>query len=147
MTADLYAAYAAELRAYARRLGATPEDAEDVVQTAFVKMLSSSYQERGMARAWLYEVVRCRVIDMRRKAAHYPAGSAEPSYDPFERVIDALDAAAAARMLKRLPPNQARALWLHVAEDRSLEDTARTMGRTVGAVKSLCHRARASLTQ
>lgn len=144
--ADLHSQCYAELCAYARRHGVAASDIEDVVQTAFLQALGGVYTEQGAGRAWLYRVVASRSIDWRRKQQRertVPLFEAhEPSYDPTPAVLARLDVLG---LLPTLPALQRQVVWLHLGEGLSLEETAARMGRTVGAVKSLCHRARVRL--
>lgn len=66
--AALFQRHRRELLAYATRLVARPEVAEELVQDAAVRMLASTVPgEPGEARAWLFKVVTHLGIDYLRR--------------------------------------------------------------------------------
>src|SRR5690242_20081347 len=71
---QLYEAHAPALRGYIRRQLDDVADAEDVCQEVFLDALEhlASYEERGLARAWLYRIARSRIGDARRTARRRP---------------------------------------------------------------------------
>lgn len=75
--ADLFAAHSAELLAYARRRGARPADAEDVVAETFVvawRRFDDLPQDA--ARAWLFGIARRVLANQVRSTARRAARSA-----------------------------------------------------------------------
>ncbi len=90
--------YRGELLAFARRLGAG-DDAEDVVQEAFLRAL-----ERPPAtapRAWLYRVVLNLLRDRGRRRGRWPALAARVAVEPVDRGVGPAAAAAAADLADR----------------------------------------------
>ena len=145
---QLYERYAPQVHRYiASRLG-DPVLAEDVCSDVFVKMLEGldRYEDRGWPfSAWLYRIAYARTIDALRRKERHAQVDLEPwdlSDDGPDMALDEqLNRAALRRAFPRLCPNQRRVLMLRYIYGLSLEETARQMGRSVGAIKSLQHRA------
>ena len=145
---QLYERYAPQVHRYiASRLG-DPVLAEDVCSDVFVKMLEGldRYEDRGWPfSAWLYRIAYARTIDALRRKERHAQVDLEPwdlSDDGPDTALDEqLNRAALRRAFPRLCPNQRRVLMLRYIYGLSLEETARQMGRSVGAIKSLQHRA------
>lgn len=77
---ELYRRHVRSALAVARRQGAAPELAEEVVQEAFVSLWRRAAQyraDRGSVPAWLATIVRNRVTDAWRRAAARPSQVAE----------------------------------------------------------------------
>lgn len=141
MLESLYEQYSRDLYAFARRQGATHEDAEDIVQAVFLSALKG-YEDRGYPKAWLYRVAYSRLIDLRRKMVRHPeAAEVEQPFEIEDSIVARLDCTA---QIKRLTPQQRKAMVLHHWYGLSLVETAARMGCAPGTVKSLCYRARAT---
>jgi RNA polymerase sigma-70 factor, ECF subfamily len=132
------------------RCGRDAAQAEDAVQDALVRahraILGGKVPED--TQAWLFAIVRNRCADFHRAArptselpAELPADapSALELVERGERVALALDAVG------RLPLAQRTALVGRELEGRSYEELAQRQATTVGAIKSLLHRARSTL--
>src|SRR5689334_4587988 len=85
---QLCAAYWYPLYAYVRRRGHGPEDAEDLVQGFFVRLLKRDYfaaasRERGRLRSFLIHQMDCWMTDdsRRRTAAKRGGGQSPVSLD------------------------------------------------------------------
>jgi RNA polymerase sigma-70 factor (ECF subfamily) len=72
LLASLYAAHRTAVLAFARRLGATDVDAEDVCADVFVVALKrlDSFQGQSTPRTWLLGITRRVMSDRRRSASH-----------------------------------------------------------------------------
>jgi RNA polymerase sigma-70 factor (ECF subfamily) len=129
------------------RLG-DPELARDVQSEVFVRMLEGigSYEDRGWPiSAWLYRIAHARTVDALRRKDRSRQTSLEPwsilTDGPDEDLELSADKAAVRRALARLGDSQRQVLTLRFIYGLSLEETAKQMGRTVGSIKSLQHRA------
>ena len=121
----LVEAHGDELLAHARRL-AGPENAEDVLQDAFLRALRAYPRLRHAEhlRAWLYRVTTTAAIDAHRSRRRevptddVPAGSTEDEYDSgaFEALIASL------------PETAQAALKLRFVEDLDYEGIAGRLG-------------------
>ena len=135
--AELVDRYAAALVLYARQWCASPED---VVQTAFLKLVSVRTPPDNLL-PWLYRVVRNGAIDASRAARRrhrYEAAAADtapkwfaPSYDPT-----GLDARAAAAALADLPAETREIMVAHLWGGLTFEQIA----EAVGSSAATCYR-------
>jgi RNA polymerase sigma factor (sigma-70 family) len=150
----LYDRYRLRLVRFARRIlsGAT-DDAEDVVQEAFLRAHTAL---RGTDRAivlgpWLYTIVRNRALDVRRSRSLFlechhcrpvsllPSGDPELSTDQRDRLRRVVD------HIGHLPERERRALVLRAFEGRTHAELAARLDTSVPATKALVFRARAQL--
>jgi RNA polymerase sigma factor (sigma-70 family) len=138
------------LRYATSRCGRDAALAEDAVQDALVRAHRAIVAGKVPvdARAWLFAIVRNRCHDYFRAARptaplppELPGGSpsAFEEVERGERLAGALDA------VDRLPTAQRAAILGRELEGRSYEDIAERQSTMVAAVKSLLHRARATL--
>lgn len=68
--AEIFATYRSRLLAFIRSRVRTAEDAQDILQEVFLKLIVSSDKgELYQVSGWLYETARNRIIDHRRKAS------------------------------------------------------------------------------
>jgi RNA polymerase sigma-70 factor (ECF subfamily) len=129
--------------------------AEDLTAEVFLKALEGlpGYQFTGAPFvAWLYRIARARTIDHWRQQQRRPESpllDTLPSGDPQpeELVAGWTRWEAVLEVLPQLTDEQQQAIVLRFVEEMSLEETALTMNKTVGAVKALQHRALASLAR
>jgi RNA polymerase sigma-70 factor (ECF subfamily) len=135
------------------RLG-DPELARDIQSEVFLRMLEGigSYEDRGWPiSAWLYRIAHARTVDALRRRGRQPNVPLEPwsalADGPEEDLELSADKAALRRGMARLNESQRRVLTLRFIYGLSLEETARQLGRTLGSVKSLQHRAVERLAQ
>jgi RNA polymerase sigma-70 factor (ECF subfamily) len=127
--------------------------AEDLTGTVFVRVVEHLdgfvYQGRPLL-SWLYTIARNVVVDHRRRTSGRTIVPLDESL-----VTGALDVERAAERalvqrqlaaaLNRLTEEQRQVILLKFIEEMSNEEVADVLGKTVGAVKSLQHRALASL--
>ena len=126
------------------------EDAEDAVQDAFAKYITAApgFPNEEQERAWLIRVTVNRSLDLLRKKTHR-------NHVPLEELEEVLPAAeepqdSAADLwdtLKRIPEKFRAAIVLHHLEGCSVEQTARTLGVSVSAVKMRLSRGRDALKE
>lgn len=151
---DAFAAIYLQLRTPVFRylLAATRnrDEAEDMLADVFVEVASGIRRFEGTADAfvgWVFTIARNDVRDRQRRRARRtveptpdpPEPDAQP--DPAEGVAARMDAFDALRALERLTTDQREVLLMRFVADRSLEEVAAALGKPIGAVKSLQHRA------
>ncbi len=131
------------------------QDAEDLLQTALVRVAGHWDDARRAPEAYAYRVLvnlaRDRHRRARRRILTLPLGEGSASAaggDPTE-VVDERDAVAQA--VAALPARQREAVTLRFLADLSVAQTAAAMGTSQGAVKThtsrALHRLRAVLTE
>ena len=124
-------------------------DVEDVTSEVFLAAFRGISRFEGDAaalRAWLFSLAHRRRVDAIRRAVRRPqvvdAGlDDDPRREPSAEDNALAHTGGALALLHRLTEDQREVLALRVVADLSLEDTAVALGRSVGAVKSLQHRA------
>ena len=139
--AELYEQNFERVYAFVARRVRDRAEAEDVVSEVFYKALKGidGYEERGVPFvAWLYTIARNVVCDRARQT-----GREEPLDDRDEPSSsdDVERRALLFRLVDTLPTAQRDVLVARFAEQRSIADVARQLGRSEGAVKQLQLRA------
>ena len=127
------------------------EDAADVVQDAFLRLLDAASRYRPTAgfKTYLYQIISRLCLDRaKKKQPLYLREIPEipdPSPDAGEAMVHNETAAAVRVALDALPPRQRMAVILKYYEGLSYADIAKAMGITVKAVERLLDRARKML--
>lgn len=120
--------------------GGNAADAEDVMQDVFLRLLTKApaFRDDDHARAWLLRVTANRARDLLRAARRrdVPLEAAEEARAPEEPPGETLEAVLA------LPPKLRGAVHLFYYEELTVEETAKALGVTPGAVKTRLSRAR-----
>ena len=138
----------------ARWLTGTREDAQDVVQEAFVQAIAHGHRVRGSdGRAWLLAIVRngCYTLHRRRRvraaedfdeARH---SDATASVSPEASAIARETSERVRRAVAALPPEFREAIVLREFEGLSYKEMASVIDAPIGTVMSRLSRARALL--
>lgn len=147
---QLYRSIAPSVRGYLISRGA--QDADDLVGEVFLQLarnLATFEGDEASFRAWVFTIAHHRVIDEHRRRRRRPAISVadvpEVAGTDENEMMGGLLTAEARALLDELTEEQREVLLLRVFADLSLEDVSRIVGRPVSAVKSLQHRALATL--
>jgi RNA polymerase sigma-70 factor, ECF subfamily len=123
-------------------------DAREVTQDTFVKAFQAidQYDPRFAFTSWLFTIARRKCIDHHRAAPPEPEPAPSqpaPQPDPGELLARTEDRRALWTLASKLLPDaQFQALWLRYAEDMSVAEIARVLGKTRTHVKVLLFRAR-----
>lgn len=145
--ADLYTAYAPQIRRYlVRVLGETAAD--DVLADTFECVLRDlpHYQDRGHPiTSWIYRIAHARAMDALRCARRHPTvpiDTAPVASDGPEAAVLAADEQAWVRSLitAHLHGPQRAVIWLRYVADLPTCEVAARLGLTEGAVKALQQR-------
>jgi RNA polymerase sigma-70 factor (ECF subfamily) len=148
--ATLIGRYSDPLYRHALGMTGSPDVAEDILQTSFIKAYSHLSEVRGRFDAWLFRIVAngCKdwLKNIRRTHLSYdeddqPSGYATPDED-LDRTELRTDLDSA---LAQLAPSLREAFIMKHVEGRSYEEMADLLGTTVGALKMRVHRAREAL--
>ncbi|MFL5844037.1 MAG: RNA polymerase sigma factor [Solirubrobacteraceae bacterium] len=137
---ELYRRHVRAALLVARRQGASPELAEEVVQEAFVSLWRRSTQfqpHRGSVSAWLATIVRNRVTDAWRRAGARPSQVPEESAPEAAALadVDPAEQMAVRELLSTLPDEQRSALVLSYFGGLTHEQIADACGWPLGTVK------------
>jgi len=138
-----------QLRTYVRYRVGDAAVAEDLASQVFAEAIAgiSKYHYRGIPiRAWFYRIARNLSNDYVRKNRYRPDVALQPNEAPspmrlLERDLEERQLTAA---LKRLTDEQRQVLVLRFILDHSVAETAEMMSKSIGAVKTLQHRALAA---
>ncbi|MGD8627515.1 MAG: sigma-70 family RNA polymerase sigma factor [bacterium] len=147
-----------------RRMTETDEDAEDVLQEAFIKAFKSlgRFREKSKFSTWLYRItVNQALMKLRKKkldavSLDEPVATEEGSVqrdieddtlDPLDKLIETESLETLDMAIADLPPGYRAVFVLRHVEELSTEETARILKISVPAVKSRLHRTRAALKE
>lgn len=134
------------------RLGRV-EDAEDLAIDTMTRSLTrlDLFHDQGVAfSSWVYRIAHNATIDHYRrqgKATLLPLESATlpTSADPSELALEHLSNEELRQALRDLTDEQQQVLILRFFQDLTAVQVAQIVGKSVGAVQALQHRALASL--
>lgn len=148
----IYHALAGSVASYLRWNGAA--DVESLTNEVMAQVHRNLGRFNGDVpafRSWVFTIAHHRMVDDRRSRDRRPViadaeiqegattGNAE------EDALQLLSDDRLRELLGRLSPDQRDVLLLRVVADLSLEDAAEALGKQRGAIKSLQHRALATL--
>lgn len=155
--------YRPVLTAFARRMGLSENDADEVAQEVLARFVerfrAGEYErDRGRLRSWIFGIARTRVADSKRARARRRVArgtsalfavqdEAEPETafnDEWRRAM-LRHAFAELRATKRHEPKSLRALELLVLEQRPAKDVAQELGMTANSLYVVRHRGLQSL--
>jgi RNA polymerase sigma-70 factor (ECF subfamily) len=142
----------------AYRMLGTRQDAEDVVQDAYLRFRSADLGEVRTPAAWLYTIVTRLCIDVLRRLKtereqYIGPWLPEPWLGADEAIPSAQDAAELASdlsvgfllMLDNLTPHERAAFLLREVFERDYSELAQVLGRSEVACRQLVHRAKEHL--
>lgn len=153
--AELYHLHAGEIFRYCLFRVGDQATAEDLTEEVFLNMVEAlpRYVNQGAPfAAWLYRIAHHRVVDYHRRMVHrqteaLPENLMDGASDPEDQAIHQAEIRRLKNALARLDDEQQTVLQLRFVEGYSLEETARLLGKTVGAIKARQHRALRQLAQ
>jgi RNA polymerase sigma-70 factor (ECF subfamily) len=130
---------------YLRASGAI--ESEDLLSDVFLDVTRSLRRFQGdddALRRWVFTIAHNRLVDERRRIARRRKVAAAELVQPMRPPPEPFDAELEAA-LRQLTQDQQDVVVLRFVADFPLETVAAMMGRRVGAVKALQHRALAQL--
>jgi len=148
--------YRARIVALARRMlaAASPDEAEDVAQEAFVAAYDKrlSFQRGEPFRPWLYRIAVNRCLDRLRARSRRPVvveitdvPAALAGGDSVEALLTEEGEQLLSAAVAALPPKLRAVFLLRHLDDLSYEEIAVAVGVPLGTVKTHLFRARARL--
>jgi RNA polymerase sigma-70 factor (ECF subfamily) len=150
---ELYDRYAPRIYAYVYRRVGDAFLAEDLTGDVFVRVIQAIQSERfwhTSFRAWLYRIAHNLVVDhFRRQSSvvelELDEGLVTAEDDPASAVAERLSHGQVKAAISRLTPDQQQVLALRFGEGMKAREVADVIGKSVGAVEALQHRALAAL--
>jgi len=151
--AAIYDDYHQPVYRYVHRQVGDVEAARDLTAEVFQRFLQAMGNGRGPDQhlaAWLYRTAHNTVIDyyrrqQHRQHLHLDEGLVNADDDPAGTAERNISAAQVRAALQHLTPDQQQVIVLKFLEGMSNQEVAAALGKPVGAVKSLQHRALAAL--
>ena len=151
---ELYLIHFDRIYSYLHMSVGSRHDAEDLTTQTFVKMLESIGRFRWRSApfsAWLFRIAHNLAMDHFRARRRWqpeeeipePAGVEEDSAE--EQALASIGDASLMELIARLSPEQRQVLTLKFVFRFSNGEAAAILDKTEGAVKSLQHRALATL--
>ncbi len=151
---DLYLLHFDRIYSYLHMSVGNRHDAEDLTTQTFLKMLESIGRFRWQSApfsAWLFRIAHNLAMDHFRARRRWqpeedvpePAGAEEPSAEA--QAMHSIGRESMLRMIESLSPEQQQVLTLKFVFNFSNGEVATILEKSEGAIKSLQHRALASL--
>lgn len=142
----------------AYRVCGNRQDAEDIVQNAFVKAFHNLHSFRSDSKfsTWFYRIVHNTAITESRTTAHntefvdYKVKEVSDSYselDTMEMVEEKERQEIIMQAMERMPKDESVLLTLYYLEDNTIKDIVSITGLTESNVKVKLHRARKRLAE
>lgn len=144
----LVSQYHYRLLRYLVYLTSRREQAEDLVQETWMRVLERAGQYNGSSRfePWLFSIARNLAIDHLRRRQNAAASDevlelpAPELHSPFAAAAKSEDARRIAGALEALEPIYREALLLRFQEEMSLQEIAEVAGAPVSTISSRIHR-------
>ena len=150
--ARIYDTYSPGLYRYAMRMVGDQDLAEECVGETFSRFLQALRAKHGpesYLQAYLYRMAHNWIVDHYRREPMQPVELTEEHHDenadPEKDAGRHLYQERLRMALKKLTPDQQKVIALKYLEGWENEEIARSLKKPVGAVKSLQHRALATL--
>jgi RNA polymerase sigma-70 factor (ECF subfamily) len=151
---ELYLIHFDRIYSYLHMSVGNRHDAEDLTTQTFLKMLESIKRFRWRSApfsAWLFRIAHNLAMDHFRASRRWqpeedvpePEGSEEPSAEAA--AMQSIGRDSMRELIERLSDEQQQVLTLKFVFNFSNGEVATILGKTEGAIKSLQHRALASL--
>lgn len=151
--AEIYNLYLDRLYRYVLARVRNTMVAEDLTEQVFLKALSSITSftwQGGPFASWLFRIAHNLIIDFHRK----PSSKEQPlpewelnisDSDPQKMAENNITMEIVLQAMQKLTSSQRQAIEYRFIADLSVEETARLMGKSPGAIKALQHSALESL--
>lgn len=137
---DLYDIHFETVYAFIARRVSHRETAEDLTADVFHKALASlkSFEWRGVPfAAWLLRIAANAIADRSKRTGRELSSDDPPEISSKPRLEQAEDAARLFRLVNTLAEDQRTVIAMRFAEEKSIREIAKHMGKSEGAVKQL----------
>jgi RNA polymerase sigma-70 factor (ECF subfamily) len=148
--AQLYEAYFDKIYRYISFRVRNDMESEDMTQQVFMKVLSSisSYRNQGVPfSSWVYRIAHNQVVDFMRQQNKKATVDIEglqlvsPAEDTQSVIEKQIDVEEVKKASLSLTASQQEVISLRFAGELSINECAKIMGKSEGAVKALQHSA------
>jgi len=137
--AEVVRTWHSRLAAYARAFLDSPEDCQEAVQDAFLKLHQARRTIRENPRAWLFKVTRNRCLDLQRKAIRERKRTEGAMPVVFPGAMPPVERLEVREALGALPERDRAVVCLKVLEGLSYEEIGEALGLTAGNVGYILH--------
>lgn len=147
---EWWANYAAMIRRYLLARMSDQLAADECTSETFLRAMARRHRFQcggDGVRPWLFTIARNIAHDYQKRACRRyetpverVADRSDPAESPEDAVVRQTLRAALNRCIDELPDDQGRCVRLRFIDGLSVEETARVLGRSEGAVKALQHR-------
>lgn len=149
----LYREYFGQIYRYTYLRVGQIQQAEDITQEVFLKVLDSigSYRYTGAPfGSWLFRIAHNLIIDHYRKSKKEFTLLTESIVsvehdDPARTLESSMEAQAVKAAIETLPPKQKEVISMRFGAEMSVAETAKAAGKTEGTIKKLQFEALAKL--
>ena len=151
---DLYLIHFDRIYGYLHVTVGNRHDAEDLTTQTFLKMLEAIGKFRWQSApfsAWLFRIAHNLAMDHFRTTKRWQLEETPPEPDPDEytsaehAALESIGRKSMLELIEGLSPEQQQVLTLKFVFNFANAEVATILGKTEGAIKSLQHRALASL--
>jgi RNA polymerase sigma-70 factor, ECF subfamily len=153
---EIYRALSGSVFSYLSTQVRRREDAEDLTGQVFLEAMRGVRTFSGDASAfkgWLFRIAHNRAVDLARRLARRPESSLEEAEEIPEtegtedRALAGVAHERVWRAVRALPEQQRRVISLRLGAGLSAREIADVLGKRVGTVKALQHRALVALSR
>ena len=148
----LVAKYVRRARAIAYRLMQNKEDADDLVQDAFLRALQrmDSFDPDRPFGPWFFRLLVNTGVDTlrrleRRRTEAGPVETPDPGPSPYQQVERSEVRSRFEEALAKLPPRQRLVVWAHEVDGMEAREIAESTGTSQATVRWHLHAARKAL--
>jgi RNA polymerase sigma-70 factor (ECF subfamily) len=149
--AELVERYGISLFRFLRYKTNNIQDAEDLVQEAFVRAYENihRYNDSWKFSTWLFTIAARLASSHFRKSRSFQTVEdiQSPASGPGQMVVDRETKQGLWELARGLSMNQYQALWLKYGQDMSIKEIARVLRKSQVNVKVLLYRARINLAK
>jgi len=147
-----YKSYFPQMFPTAMRYASNKEDAYEIINTAFLKVINSMkvYKHQGNFGGWIKTIVKRTSIDYCRKFKYNKPTTFElidVDKHVYNNALSSLELEDAVELLQKLPPASRTVFNLFVFEELSHEEISEKLGISKGTSKWHVSNARKSLLQ
>jgi len=153
---DIYRALSGPVYSYLTTQVRRREDAEDLTGQVFLEAMRGVRAFTGDSsafRGWLFRIAHNRAVDLARRLSRRPEASLEEA-ETIPEILGTEDRALSGvaytrvwQAVQALPEQQRRVITLRLGAGLSAREIADALGKRIGTVKALQHRALVTLSR